>query len=134
MSLYDASALWVMLRDNDRAVRKHFMADRAPLMLGHTPAEFLHVLRHRSLSAGRPIDDKETNRLHETFLALDLAALPLDLDLQRRAFTLRHNLTGYDAFYVAAADREGLALVARDKGHRAMAQRLGIAYVPVRAH
>lgn len=131
MSLYDASALWLLLRDADEQVGELLLADEDPLVMFHTPAEFLNVLHHRSQSSKRAMPVATAAAILDEFFALELDVIPLDDDLLRRSFALRNNLSGYDAFYLAAAARDGLTLVGRDKGHRAIAERLAVDYVAI---
>jgi predicted nucleic acid-binding protein len=83
-------------------------------------AEVLHVLgryeRQRLIDA------------HRSRLALDaLIDLPVTryptLALLDRAWTLRPNLSGYDAMYVALADALGVAIITTDKRLAAAARR-----------
>ena len=94
--------------------------------IGHVPhlldVEVLHALR-RLLLAGR-LNDISARRALRNFALMGLKRWP-HRALLGRALALRHQLTAYDAIYVAMAEVTGATLVTRDarlaqaNGHRA---------------
>lgn len=71
----------------------------------------------RGLTLGGVIDVE-----HAELAVTDLRELPVfrhpHTPLLERIWALRHNLTPYDAVYVALAERLGLALLSGDTAHR----------------
>ena len=94
--------------------------------IGHVPhlldAEVLHALR-RLLLAGR-LNDVSARRALRDYALMGLKRWP-HRALPGRALALRHQLSAYDAIYVAMAEVTGATLVTRDArlaratGHRA---------------
>lgn len=78
----------------------------------------------RRYCAGGDLDGEAGGRALERFSALRIRLYPHG-PLLRRVWALRHNLTAYDAAYVALAERLDAPLVTRDRrlaaasGHRA---------------
>jgi predicted nucleic acid-binding protein len=73
-----------------------------PLAAPHLmDSEVLNVLR--GLSMGRMISDLDAALLLEGFEALDIARFSVR-GLHRRIWELRHNVTAYDATYVALTE------------------------------
>lgn len=124
MIVVDASSVFDFLlhrRDSDQIVAR-FVKERfalhAPSLLG---LELLSSLRGHQLHRGPEPDDEEIVR--------DIARFPVRLHPHRnllpRIWQLRHNITPYDAAYIALAELLDLPLLTRDrklaktKGHRA---------------
>jgi predicted nucleic acid-binding protein len=84
--------------------------------------EFLHALR--GLVAGRVVSMAEADAARISFAELPVARYPHH-PMSDRIWELRHNVTAYDATYVALAEALDLPLVtcdgrlARSKGHGA---------------
>ncbi|MFO1076191.1 MAG: type II toxin-antitoxin system VapC family toxin [Planctomycetota bacterium] len=122
MIVVDASAAVEMLLGTKLGLRVEEVALATDAL--HAPhlldAEVLQVLRRfvarKQLAAARAAEAVE-----------DLAAFPLrrhaHLGLLGRVFDLRHNLTAYDAIYVALAEALDATLLTCDK---ALAQAAGI--------
>jgi predicted nucleic acid-binding protein len=121
----DASAVFDMLRRRPTAAAIEARLLGSGLAL-HAPhlldAEIAHVVRrHAAIGAIAPERGQE--------LLTDLLSLPLQRHahdwLLPRIWELRHNLTAYDAVYVALAEALDAPLVTRDKrltaahGHQA---------------
>ena len=68
----------------------------------------------RRLEHARRISASEANAAHEDLMQLDLQAFPFD-PFAERVWQLRHNLTSYDAWYVAVAEALDLPLATLDK-------------------
>ena len=90
--------------------------------------ETLHVLRTLANQVGQPAAD----RMVERFLDLDIVYYAEDI-LVRRVWKLRHNLTAYDAAYVALAELLDAPLLTRDQplsratGHKARIEYVALA-------
>jgi predicted nucleic acid-binding protein len=68
-------------------------------------AEVLNILRR--LERAKLITTADANGARDDLMQLDIALFPVE-PFAERVWALRHNLTSYDAWYVAIA--EGLAL------------------------
>ena len=68
------------------------------------------------------LDARRSRDALEDLLDLQIARYPT-LSLLERAWTLRLNLTGYDAMYAALAEALGVAVVTADAGFAAAARR-----------
>jgi predicted nucleic acid-binding protein len=125
VSVVDASAvLEVLLRTPSAAVIEHRLFASGEAL--HAPhfidLEVAQVLR-RYAAAGRMTTDRGVEALD------DFAGFPIDRHphgmLLPRIWELRHNLTAYDAAYVALAEVLDMSLITRDEklmaapGHRA---------------
>jgi predicted nucleic acid-binding protein len=82
----------------------------------HTPvtvdAEFLHAMRRRWLA--RLVDEEHTESTLMLFRRLVIVRHPVE-PLVRRMWSLRRNITAYDAAYVALAESLDLPLITRDR-------------------
>jgi len=109
--------------------RRLFAQSEALCAPGLLRLEFLQVCR--SLTA--PLGQARVEKMVERFLDLDIEFYHEE-SLMRRVWKLRHNLTAYDAAYVALAEALRAPLLTRDErmsktaGHRAT-----IEYVPLAA-
>ncbi len=115
MIVLDASAtLDFLLRDETTFNWiEHRLRDGGPLAAPHLlDSEVAHVLRKHVLG-GRVDEGRATEALN------DLDELPLDRyparPLLARIWELRHNLSGYDATYVALAEALDAVLVTSDR-------------------
>jgi len=129
VSVIDASVIAELLLDLPlaRAAERHVFGApdgaAAPDLLN---AEVLSVLRRyerRDL-----IDARRSREALEDLLDLPIARYPATAVLER-AWTLRLNLTAYDAMYAALADALGVAVVTADGRLAAAARRH--AHIPV---
>ena len=129
MSVIDASVIaellldWPLARAAERHVFDAPHGAAAPDLLN---AEVLNVLRRyerRDL-----IDARRSREALEDLLDLPIARYPTTAVLER-AWTLRLNLTAYDAMYAALADALGVAVVTADGRFAAAARRY--AHIPV---
>lgn len=114
MPVLDASALAEYLAGGEHAaqVRARLLRDSEPLWAPHLiDAEVGHVLR-RAVMYG------ELRAGAAKAALIDLADLPLrragHVGLLERAWSLRANVSFYDALYVALAEQLGMALVTLD--------------------
>ena len=82
----------------------------------HAPAllDFEVVSALRGLALGRHLSPARALDALTDFEALPVRRWPGLGPLRHRAFTLRNNLTAYDAAYVALAEALGCALLTRD--------------------
>lgn len=114
MIVIDASALIELLvRAPAASAVERLMARRAVLCAPHLiDAEVTQVLC-RFAAAGR-LDDQRGREALEDLAALKLRRFPLTR-LLPEVWQLRHNLTAYDAAYVALAGALDAPLVTRDR-------------------
>lgn len=75
-------------------------------------AEATNILRR--LERAQQIATSEANAAQEDLLQLDVETFPFDL-FADRIWELRHNVTSYDAWYVALAEALQLPLATLDK-------------------
>jgi predicted nucleic acid-binding protein len=75
-------------------------------------AEAINILR--KLELAKQITTSEANAAHEDLLQLHVELFPFE-PLAERVWELRHNLTSYDACYVALAEALGLPLATLDE-------------------
>ena len=115
MIVIDASAAfeWLLGGDGVEAIERHVLAAGAVLHAPHLlDVEVAQVLR-RGVAAGKFTSARADAALD------DLASFPLyrhahDVFL-RRIWALRHNMTAYDAVYVALAETLDAPLMTRDR-------------------
>ncbi len=114
MPVLDASALVEYLAGGEHAalVRDRLLRDQEPLWAPHlVDAEVGHVLR-RAVRIG------ELRPATAAAALADLTDMPLHraahVGLLERAWSLRRNVTFYDALYVALAERLDMVLVTLD--------------------
>jgi len=67
----------------------------------------------RGLLLGRKVEAPRAAEMLDDFASLPIRRHPM-LPYQRRVIELRHNLTAYDAFYVALAESLGMPLLTGD--------------------
>jgi predicted nucleic acid-binding protein len=110
----DASVLVAALID----VGPHGMWAEKVLGSGplHAPqlarAEATNILRR--LERAKQLTTPEANGAQDDLMHLDIELFPFD-PFADRIWELRHNLTSYDAWYVALAEALGLALATLDE-------------------
>ena len=111
----DASALFeVLLRTNDAALveERWFAAGEtlhAPYLIDIGTAQVL-----RRYAAGGEIDDARGRAALDDLTDFPMRRYPHDFVLPRM-WELRHNLTAYDAIYVALAEALDATLLTRDQ-------------------
>ncbi len=110
----DASTFVAALTDDgaDGEWARDQTEDARVIAPAHMPVEAANVLRR--LEATRTLNATQAAQAHADLLArrLDLWSHAL---LGRRAWELRHNLTIYDACYVAVAEVTGTELLTLDR-------------------
>lgn len=125
MIVVDASAVIEVLLNTPAGVRVagRLFADGETLHAPHLlDLEVAQVLRRYALSA--ELDAARSAQALEDLAALPLSRYPHDV-LLPRIWELRHNVTAYDAAYVALAEALAAPLVTRDaalaasRGHAA---------------
>lgn len=125
MIVVDASAVIEVLLNTPAGVRVagRLFADGETLHAPHLlDLEVTQVLRRYALSA--ELDAARSAQALEDLAALPLSRYPHDV-LLPRIWELRHNVTAYDAAYVALAEALAAPLVTRDaalaasRGHAA---------------
>lgn len=125
MIVVDASAVIEVLLNTPAGVRvaNRLFADGETLHAPHLlDLEVAQVLRRYALSA--ELDAARSAQALEDLAALPLSRYPHDV-LLPRIWELRHNVTAYDAAYVALAEALAAPLVTRDaalaasRGHAA---------------
>jgi predicted nucleic acid-binding protein len=67
----------------------------------------------RGLLLGRKVESARGAEMLDDFASLPIRRHPM-LPYQRRVIELRHNLTAYNAFYVALAESLGMPLITAD--------------------
>jgi predicted nucleic acid-binding protein len=87
-------------------IRKHEL--HSPVTID---AEVLHAVRRKWVA--RAIDDEEAMLVVEGFLDITITRHPVHPFLERM-WSLRRNITAYDAGYVALAESLGSPLLTRD--------------------
>ena len=76
------------------------------------PAEVAHALRHREMTGH--LSSRMATTAYAEMLALDVDLRTLT-PLAARIWELRHNVTPYDAWYIALAEAEGLQFATLDR-------------------
>ena len=115
MIVVDASALVELLLDTDEAgaVAARLFDSGDSLAAPHLiDVETAHVLR-RYAQAGE-IDDRRGRKAIDDLADMPVRRYPHDV-LLPRVWDLQHNLTAYDAVYVALAEALDAPLVTRDR-------------------
>ena len=110
----DASALVAVLVDSGREGEwaESMLSDSAPAGPELALVEASNILRR--LERAGEISRLEATSGHRDLLRLDVALFPF-APFAERVWALRHNLTGYDAWYVALAEALGCALLTLDE-------------------
>lgn len=113
-SVLDSSVLVAALTDSGRTGA--WAIDRLSSGPVYTPGlavvEAMNILRN--LERARRIDKVEASAACDDLLRLELELLPLE-PFSARVWELRHNLSAYDAWYVAAAEQLELPLATLDR-------------------
>ncbi|WP_199039063.1 type II toxin-antitoxin system VapC family toxin [Glycomyces salinus] len=124
MIVVDSSALIRALTDDrvlgDKA-RAELSMHEQWLAPTHLTAEFAHGLR--GMVRGDKIEQERAEWALREYFDLDLQLVPPDLTVTERCWKLRHNLSTYDALYVALAEHLNLELLTAD----ARIERSGVA-------
>jgi predicted nucleic acid-binding protein len=124
----DASAIIEVLLNTPTgaALRQHLFVARETLHVPHlTDVEVLQVLRRYSMT--RVLNEERANEALADYAAMPLTRYPHSV-LLPRVWELRHNLTAYDAVYIALAEALPARFVTCDRalgsssGHRAAIQ------------
>ncbi|WP_026922830.1 type II toxin-antitoxin system VapC family toxin [Glycomyces arizonensis] len=79
---------------------------------GHLTAEFCHGLR--GMVMGNKIDQERAEWALREYFDLDLQLIIPDASAVECVWKLRHNLSAYDALYVAVAEQLGTPLLTAD--------------------
>ena len=125
MIVIDASALVEVLLNTPASakVTERLFGRNETLYAPHLlDLEVAQVLRRYALSG--EMSDERSEQAHQDLADLPLTRYPHDIFL-RRIWSLRRNLTAYDAAYVALAEALDAPLITRDaalakvSGHRA---------------
>jgi predicted nucleic acid-binding protein len=112
----DASAIVEVLLNTTtgEVLRSYLFANGETLHVPHlTDVEVLQVLRRYSVS--KTLDQKRAREAFDDYAAIPLTRYPHSF-LLPRVWELRHNLTAYDAVYVALAQALNATLVTCDRG------------------
>lgn len=113
-SVLDSSVLVAALTDSGRTGA--WAIERLSSGPVYTPGlavvEAMNILRN--LERARRIDKVEASAACDDLLRLELELLPLE-PFSARVWELRHNLSAYDAWYVAAAEQLDLPLATLDR-------------------
>jgi predicted nucleic acid-binding protein len=107
----DASVAVGAISGNAACVRA--IGDRRLVAPHLIDAEVAHAVR--SMVAGGVLDARDARLLFGTWGRLAVDRLPMS-GLISRVWELRHNLTAYDAMYVACAELLSVPLVTADRG------------------
>ena len=109
----DASALVAVLIDSGREGEwaESILSDSAPAGPELALVEASNILRR--LERAGEISRLEATSGHRDLLRLDVTLFPF-APFAERVWTLRHNLTSYDAWYVALAEALGCPLLTLD--------------------
>jgi predicted nucleic acid-binding protein len=108
----DASVVVALLVGSEPRVRSEVLRDAALVAPAHLEAEALSALFE--LARGGALDGRRLARAVADLVRAPVRRLPLE-PLVHDALTLRHDLSAYDALYVAAARALGATLVTRDR-------------------
>jgi len=117
----DASAIIEVLLNTATGdvLRSYLFATGETLHVPHLmDVEVLQVLGRYSIS--KTLDRKRAGEAFDDYAAIPLTRYPHSV-LLPRVWELRHNLTAYDAVYVALAEALDATLVTCDRGLRAVA-------------
>jgi predicted nucleic acid-binding protein len=112
----DASAIVEVLLNSSKsdALRAYLFAAGDTLHVPHlTDVEVLHLLRRYSIT--KTMDQGRAREAFDDYAAMPLTRYPHSV-LLPRVWELRHNLTAYDAVYVALAEALDATLVTCDGG------------------
>ena len=116
MIVVDTSTLIKVLLGTEPSWRpaSHLLAgDPAWAAPQHQPVEVLSVVR--GLLLGKRISETTAAEALTRWSTLAIQSLPLNQAAIERIWSLRANLTPYDAAYVALAEQHGLPLVTSDR-------------------
>lgn len=116
MIVIDASALIDLVIGENPAgdiVADVILHHGVPFIPAHTHAEVLHGVRGMTL--GKKISAPVGKQALSDFAQLTLTVIPTDTALLHRAWDLRTNLSGYDALYVALAEKLNCELLTGDE-------------------
>lgn len=111
MIVVDASAMIEVLLHPSSAPELVDALDDIVIVPHLLDAEVMQVLR--GLERGRRLEAEQVARLLRAYLALDLNRVPMR-DLAARIWQLRHQVSAYDASYVALAEALGAPLWTAD--------------------
>ena len=115
MIVVDASAMIYALANDQEIgdrVRGALSMHQEWVGPAHLTAELAHGLRGM-VRGGKIEQDRAESALREYF-DLDVQLIASDFDAVERAWKLRHNLSAYDALYVALAEQHRLPLLTTD--------------------
>jgi predicted nucleic acid-binding protein len=128
LRIIDASAVVELLSVSERAAAvERAIRDVHLAAPDSINPEVLNAVR--GLERSGQIGGERAREMVDDFLSMSLTRVPT-LDLARDAWSLRGNLTAYDACYVALTRRLGVELITGDR-RLAGAPNLGIALVMV---
>lgn len=109
----DASAVAeLLLGTSDGRRVAEWIADEDLIAPAHLPAEVTSVVRGWSL--GSHLSDEAARRALREYRELGVQEMPIDA-LMHAAWQLRHNLSAYDALYVALARKTRFSLLTLDR-------------------
>jgi predicted nucleic acid-binding protein len=108
----DASVVVALLVGSEPRVRREALGGAALAAPAHVDAEALSALF--GLARGRALDARRLARAVADLATAPVRRLPI-APLMNDAVPLRHNLSAFDALYVAAARALRCALVTRDR-------------------
>lgn len=111
----DASVIVASLTDPDdggQRARGYLVADGRVYAPPHLSVEVMHTLR--GLALARKLSASGAEAALSVFQELAFRSIPLHGVLLDRVWELRHNITAYDAAYVAVAEHLNLPLVTGD--------------------